>query len=142
MHPSANKWKDTENTVQLSVFWILLRLVYEPWAFLFLLKAICWWVTRWVMKNWLCRLMSWYQTLAMHLWNPPNENKYFTKWVWKRSNTMNLTITTIVHPETRKTMRKNSTILSNVLLVMTSEAPSVHCSSVHSISPEIERVPM
>ena len=50
------------------------------------------------------------------------------------------TITTIVHPETRKTIRKNNTILSKVLLAITSEAPSVHCSSEHSISPEIQEM--
>ena len=50
------------------------------------------------------------------------------------------TITTIVHPETRKTIRKNNTILSKVLRAITSEAPSVHCSSEHSMSPEIQEM--
>ena len=33
-------------------------------------------------------------------------------------------MTTTVHPETRKTMTKNSKMRNNELLVMTSEAPS------------------
>ena len=38
-------------------------------------------------------------------------------------------MTTTVHPETRKTMTKNSKMRNNELLVMTSEAPSWQDSS-------------